>query len=488
MTGQPHIVRVATGLAGLLVCVIVLLLVAAGARASFGFQFTWGSVGSADGHFDYPTGVTVDRVGDVYVTDYNHRVQKFSSDGRFLGKWGTMGTTDGQFQWPGSIAVDASRNVYVVDVWNKRIQKFDSNGTFLTKWSTYAPGDDPTLDRPGGITIDMQGNLWLVDESGQSQPDGGVLATSHVRRYDQSGNLLTSWIPHEADHPGQIAVDSNGFAYLTSGGNATVSKFTSSGVFVGKWGAPGTGNGEFYAPAGIAVDAAGDIYVTDFAGAICLETCGDARLQKFDPDGSFLGSWGHSGTGPGDFRGPGAIAFNAQGDLYIADTWNHRIQRFGDTGRGSTLMNPDTSGPDISHLRVKPRRWRVDRRGRAEGRVTGGSSRRRKRGTTFLFRLDRAVFVRYTIERRVRLSKKRLARCRARLKKTHARCSRYRYRNVGSFAARGVAGHNRKHFSGLIGRSALRAGGHRATLLVSDVDTIDRARVAFRVLKPRRRR
>ena len=82
-------------------------------------------------------GVAVDSSGNVYVADTNNnRIQKFDSSGTFITKWGSSGTGDGQFEYPTGIAVDSSGNVYVADTDNHRIQKFDSNGTFLTKWGS----------------------------------------------------------------------------------------------------------------------------------------------------------------------------------------------------------------------------------------------------------------------------------------------------------------------------------------------------------------
>ena len=84
-----------------------------------------GSGGSGDGEFNYPSGVTVDSSGNVYVADSNnHRIQKFDSDGVFVTKWGSKGSGDGQFQQPSGIAIDSSGNVYVADSDNHRIQKF----------------------------------------------------------------------------------------------------------------------------------------------------------------------------------------------------------------------------------------------------------------------------------------------------------------------------------------------------------------------------
>ncbi|MCA9344127.1 hypothetical protein KC947_04240, partial [Candidatus Saccharibacteria bacterium] len=87
-------------------------------------EHAW-TVGTNDGRFQYPNGVTTDASGNVYVADSdNNRIQKFDSSGTFLAKWGTYGSADGEFDSPQGVTTDASGNVYVVDTYNYRIQKF----------------------------------------------------------------------------------------------------------------------------------------------------------------------------------------------------------------------------------------------------------------------------------------------------------------------------------------------------------------------------
>ena len=63
--------------------------------------------------------------GSVYVADqFNHRIQKFTSEGVFVSEWGTEGSGDGQFNWPGGVAVASDGSVYIADTGNDRIQKF----------------------------------------------------------------------------------------------------------------------------------------------------------------------------------------------------------------------------------------------------------------------------------------------------------------------------------------------------------------------------
>jgi DNA-binding beta-propeller fold protein YncE len=100
-----------------------------------------------------------------------------------------------------------------------------------------------------------------------------------------------------------------------------------SGVFLFKWGSFGTGDGQFDAPSGVAVDCSGNnIYVVDR---------NNYRIQKFDMTGSFLLQWGSFGTGNGQFDDPNGVTVDCAGIVYIADEENHRIQKFDADGHVS---------------------------------------------------------------------------------------------------------------------------------------------------------
>ncbi|MEO5618743.1 MAG: LamG-like jellyroll fold domain-containing protein [Candidatus Eisenbacteria bacterium] len=88
--------------------------------------------------------------------------------------------------------------------------------------------------------------------------------------------------------------------------------------YVLQWGTPGTGNGQFNEPVGVAVDFSGNVYVTDM---------GNDRVQVFNSSGVWQYSFGGTGSGPGQFRRPYGISING-GDLYVVDTGNYRVQKF----------------------------------------------------------------------------------------------------------------------------------------------------------------
>jgi sugar lactone lactonase YvrE len=93
---------------------------------------------------------------------------------------------------------------------------------------------------------------------------------------------------------------------------------------VSAFGSSGAGNGQFNDPKGVALDAAGNIYVMDTR---------NYRVQVLNSEGVFQRAWGSQGTGPGQFQEPWGIAVDTEGSVYVADTWNHRIQKFDSTGQ-----------------------------------------------------------------------------------------------------------------------------------------------------------
>jgi hypothetical protein len=93
-------------------------------------------------------------------------------------------------------------------------------------------------------------------------------------------------------------------------------------TFITKWGNSTDGDGQFSNPQGVAIDSSGNVYVAD---------TWNNRIQKFDSSGGFITKWGGSGTGNGQFRDPRGVAIDSSGNVYVADSGNNRIQKFGDT-------------------------------------------------------------------------------------------------------------------------------------------------------------
>lgn len=268
------------------------------------FLLSWGAQGSDEGEFNEPWSIVETPAGDILVLDSrNNRIQKFTSDGLFLADWGSLGSGPGEFRFPSGITVDGGGIVYVADTHNYRIQIFSSDGVFLGEWGH--EGDGP-------------------------------------------GELRLPW---------GIATDDNGFVYVTENGGHRVQKFTAGGVSLATWGTGGTGDGDFVSPRGIAVGPSGTIYVAERSSA-----GHNGRVQKFTPEGLFLAKWSVSWPGGiavdeqercyvtrtelgalgaydssgnslweiGGFSSPEGVAVGADDFIYVCDTYNHRIMKYGD--------------------------------------------------------------------------------------------------------------------------------------------------------------
>ena len=200
----------------------------------------FGSGGTGDGQFVWPTSIVLDKDENVYVSDEDlQRISIFSKDGEFLSKWGEAGNGDGQFNGPSGLAFDSQDNLFIVDSANNRIQKFTKDGKYLAKWGQSGNGEGQ-FNLPWGIDIDKEDNVYVAD-----------WRNNRVQKFAPDGQYLMTigtpgtWTPRRPNHQELYA-------------------------------AP---DGELNRPAGVAVDSDGDIWVTDNR---------NDRVEVFGPDGSFL--------------------------------------------------------------------------------------------------------------------------------------------------------------------------------------------------------
>jgi streptogramin lyase len=198
---------------------------------------------------------------------------------------------------------------------------------FDRKWGSQGSGDGQ-FDTPGHIATFRPGGaivtLLYVADAGNDR----------IQKFNSLGTFLTKWgslgsANGRFDGPRGVATDSAGDVYVADTNNNRIQKFSSTGSFITKWGrnggdgTAGTGNGQFDHPAGVATDSAGNVYVAD--------TDND-RIQKFGSTGAFLTKWGSNGVNDGQFLIPMGVATDSTGNVYVSDTDNDRIQKFSSTG------------------------------------------------------------------------------------------------------------------------------------------------------------
>lgn len=135
--------------------------------------------------------------------------------------------------------------------------------------------------------------------------------------------------PNPFDVPVGVAADAEGNIYVMDTNNSRVHKFDSQGNFLLMWGSEGSAEGQFGdilnpREGHLAVDTQGNVYVIDLK---------NSRIQKFDSKGNYLTQWGTKGYGEGQFTEPYDIAIDQQNNIYVSDAGSNTIQKFDETGR-----------------------------------------------------------------------------------------------------------------------------------------------------------
>jgi len=247
---------------------------------------SWGEEGSSEEtvQFLWPTGIDVDSTGRIVVTDaYNHRVTILNSDGSLDQVIGgpDPGSGSMEFNEPQDVLVGPADAIFVADQRNGRIQVLSSSGAMQTQWALPDPNSgDGILPGPDGMCFDANGDMYVVDA-----------VYSRVYKYTTTGTLL-----------------------------GTISTFNGSDTFQN--------------PQSIAIDELGALYIAD--------TLND-RIIRLKPDGTYLQTIGGYGSGEGELYGPIDLQFADNGDLYVSDYYNDRIQVFDFVPATSDSVPPVTT-------------------------------------------------------------------------------------------------------------------------------------------------
>ncbi len=358
-------------------------------------------VGSA-GWFRYPLGVAAASDGTVFVADtYNDTIRKITSDGTvttLAGIAGAVGSTDAAgssalFYRPSGVAVDSAGVVYVVDSGNDTIRKIATDGTVSTlagmagqAGTADGTGSDARFNNPGDVAVDASGNLYVSDTGNETirkvTPAGVVttLAGSPATTGSKDGVGMNAWF----FSPLGIAVDGSGNVFVADADNNLIRKVTPAGVVTtlgGLAGVMGSADGTgsvalFNTPSGVAVDAAGNLYVADTfnnsirKGVVTAggSTPGGSASGSGGSDSSGSGSSGSGSSGSGSsgsgssgssgssggsgsgssggtsgsgsasfFLYPASVAEDSAGNLYVADASNDVIRKITSAGAVSTL-------------------------------------------------------------------------------------------------------------------------------------------------------
>ncbi len=308
-----------------------------------------------------PAGVAVDVVGNLYVADTsNHRVRKVSSSGVLSTVAGT-----GVFSWggdggpavaallnaPEDVAVDASQNLYIADQANNLIRRVTPAG-IISSFAGRGPfgfgGDGgpataALLACPSGVATDRQGNVYVADTCNdriRRVSPGGVITTVAGNGVRGFGGDNGPAILAQLAFPYGVAVDAGGNLYIADSFNQRIRRVTPGGVIstvagAGVVGFSGDGGpavaAQLHNPRGVAVDAAGNLYIADWQSHRIRRVDTAGRISTIAGSlspGFFPGFSGDGGLAVlAELNSPRGVAVDSAGSIYIGEEGNHRIRR-----------------------------------------------------------------------------------------------------------------------------------------------------------------
>jgi len=320
-----------------------------------------GSAGYVDGtavgsQFNLPVATAVDSKGNVYVADsVNHRVRMISNGTiSTVAGTGTPGysgdggqATLAELNYPSGVAVDKGGNLYISDMKNQVIRKVTPAGVISTYAGNQSLGEgfgsddvlatNGQLDNPIGLAVDSAGNLYIAD----SHSDQNATTTQGLIRMVSTAGIISTVVglgtsAGQLICPEGVALDASGAIYVSDVELHTVSKFVNGVLtlnFAGNGYSGFAGDGgpaakaELGDPAGLATDAAGNVYIADPT---------NMRIRRVTPDGIIatiagVTKDGYSGDGgpalEAQMWSPHGVAVDASGNVYIADSENDVIRQ-----------------------------------------------------------------------------------------------------------------------------------------------------------------
>jgi sugar lactone lactonase YvrE len=309
-----------------------------------------------------PNGTAMDGAGNLYIADTgDHTVREVTAGGvvtTLAGISGQPGSADGTgtnalFLYPYAVAVDGGGNVYVTDIGNQNIRKIAPGGTVSTVAGTLGVTGSlngsalaAQFNFPEGIAVDAAGNVYISDTNNGTirrlSATGAV--TTLAGTAGQSGSADGSGGAAEFNDPAGLGIDAAGNLYLADYGNSTIRKITSAGAvttLAGLAAQTGISDGQgsaarFNHPSAVALDGAGNIYVIDTSNQTVRKVSAGGLVS------TLAGNPGVGGRADGvgaaaSFFYPGGITAAGGGTVYVADTGNHSLRVVTPAGAVATL-------------------------------------------------------------------------------------------------------------------------------------------------------
>jgi sugar lactone lactonase YvrE len=319
-------------------------------------ELGFGTTGAGNGEFtDDPRGVAVSADGTLaFATDSGgKRVEAFSltqSGGHYTAASFAYlipsGTGNGAFVGPRGLTLTANDDLLLTDEWGYNLHEYSFTATGATStWnSTPAAPPVPGVNAPKGLAVAANGDIYVMDYWNQrveygTLGSGGTIQGAQAFGVrgdpDQDGAINFAW--SIALQPG------TGNVFVANRESNQVEVFSPTGTTLAIDGTIGAADGDFSFPQGIAFAPNGDLYVSD---------SGNDRIQEFTVNSNdtlnFVASYGTAGSGnsapAGELNQPTGIAIAPDGTLWVADTLNNRVQSMSPSGAWTAFHAPTGSG------------------------------------------------------------------------------------------------------------------------------------------------
>ena len=324
---------------------------------------------------NHPTGVSADSLGGFCIADgYNNRIRCVSPGGVIATVAGSgaffhgdgLSAVSASLAGPAGISVDTSGAVIITDKANARVRKIDSSGIITTIAGNgtigfSGDGGPATLAKLSnysyGITRDTAGKLYIADafNSRIRKIDlSGVIATvAGNGAFGYNGDFWAVATSASLNQPLGVVADASGNIFIADTNNNRIRKVAANGSIST---VAGTGTAGFSGDGGAAVSASLNLPIAvalDSAGNLLITDRGNHRIRKVNGMGIIStiagnGITGYSGDGgaasSASLNYPGGIALDGQGNIYIADTTNHRVRKIDGTGVITTIAGNGSSG------------------------------------------------------------------------------------------------------------------------------------------------
>ena len=254
---------------------------------------------------DRPHGIAVHDNGDIVVAEYGaHCITTLNNKGELMKRFGTKGSKEGAFTHPCGVAVTNDGHILVTD--DSRLQKLTTDGVCVKSVGSNKSGSGRLqFYYPNGITVHpTTGHIFVADcSNNRIQVFNNDLTFSHTitRKYTK---------PFKG--PCGVALDNEGYLYATEYGSHCITKLTTKGEYITRFGSKGSVPGQLSSPSSLTINN-NLVYVSE---------AGNNRVSIFNTDGKFLHFFGQKRR---ECNEPHGITIDTYGNLYVSDTGNNRI-------------------------------------------------------------------------------------------------------------------------------------------------------------------